>query len=196
MAYRACAGHTLRQMAFPYSWTGINPRRKPMPCRVVWPISMISPFSRRCVLSAELAKSSAKLVVMHSCTRRAGDRARPAGDIINSVADIFDARITALTGPVSNATALSLIPASVSGGCSPKPRSRCWRGSIKYGLRSFAGACLSSRGCSARAHRPWSGGYRGRDARCRASAAAGASLQLPAHTSRAPCATGWRYWRR
>ncbi len=31
----------LRQMAFPSRSTVINPRRKPMPCRVVWPISMI-----------------------------------------------------------------------------------------------------------------------------------------------------------
>lgn len=30
-----------RQMAFPSRSTVINPRRKPMPCRVVWPISMI-----------------------------------------------------------------------------------------------------------------------------------------------------------
>ncbi len=40
LMWQACWTRS-RQMAFPSRSTVINPRRKPMPCRVVWPISMI-----------------------------------------------------------------------------------------------------------------------------------------------------------
>ncbi|WP_242503865.1 dihydropteroate synthase [Aliivibrio salmonicida] len=51
----------------------------------------------------QLAKSSAKLVVMHSVQDGQADRREaPAGDIMDHIAAFFDARIAALTVPVSN----------------------------------------------------------------------------------------------
>ncbi|MDK4665260.1 dihydropteroate synthase, partial [Kingella kingae] len=47
----------------------------------------------------QLAKSSAKLVVMHSVQDGQADRREaPAGDIMDHIAAFFDARIAALTG--------------------------------------------------------------------------------------------------
>ncbi len=88
-----------RQMAFPSRSTVINPRRKPMPCRVVWPISMIFAVFQTLRSYPQLAKSSAKLVVMHSVQDGQADRREaPAGDIMDHIAAFFDARIAALTG--------------------------------------------------------------------------------------------------
>ena len=70
----------------------INPRRKPMPCRVVWPISMIFAVFQTLRSIRQLAKSSAKLVVMHSVQDGQADRREaPAGDIMDHIAAFFDA---------------------------------------------------------------------------------------------------------
>ena len=91
----------LRQMAFPSRSTVISPRRKPMPCRVVWPIIFndIRGFPDA-AFYPQLAKSSAKLVVMHSwCKtgRQIGAR-HPLATSWITLRRSFDARIAALTG--------------------------------------------------------------------------------------------------
>ncbi|MCC4103926.1 dihydropteroate synthase [Escherichia coli] len=144
----------------------------------------------------QLAKSSAKLVVMHSVQDGQADRREaPAGDIMDHIAAFFDARIAALTGAVSNATALSLIPAWVfSGGCSRNLLSVLARFDelrLRFDCRCF---CLFRANPSARAHRPWSGGCRGRDTRCRACRRRSGADFIRTHEPR-PCATA-AYWRR
>lgn len=60
----------------------------------------------------QLAKSSAKLVVMHSVQDGQADRREaPAGDIMDHIAAFFDARIAALTGAGIKRNRLVLDPA-------------------------------------------------------------------------------------
>lgn len=68
----------------------------------------------------QLAKSSAKLVVMHSVQDGQADRREaPAGDIMDHIAAFFDARIAALTGAGIKRNRLVLDPGmGFSGGCS------------------------------------------------------------------------------
>lgn len=87
----------------------------------------------------QLAKSSAKLVVMHSVQDGQADRREaPAGDIMDHIAAFFDARIAALTGAGIKRNRLVLDPGmGFFWGLLPKPRSRCWRGSMNCGCASI-----------------------------------------------------------
>ncbi len=99
IAYRAGARRAQGRWHFPSRSTVIN--RDTELCLVAWcnPISMIFAVSDA-AFYPQLAKSSAKLVVMHSVQDGQADRRSvPAGDIMDHIAAFtFDARIAALTG--------------------------------------------------------------------------------------------------
>lgn len=147
----------------------------------------------------QLAKSSAKLVVMHSVQDGQADRREaPAGDIMDHIAAFFDARIAALTGAGIKRNRLVLDPGmGFFWGLLPKPRSRCWRGSMNCGCAS-----ICRRFCLFRAN-PFCArsqavvrGMSGPRHSLQSLPPPQVELTSSAHTSRAPCATGWRYWRR
>src|SRR5574344_491282 len=113
----------------------------------------------------QLAKSSAKLVVMHSVQDGQADRREaPAGDIMDHIVAFFDARIAALTGAGIKRNRLVLDP----------------------GLGVFLGAAPET-SLSV---------LEQLDELLLSLPPPQVELTSSAHTSRAPCATGWRYWRR
>ena len=82
----------------------------------------------------QLAKSSAKLVVMHSVQDGQADRrAAPAGDIMDHIAAFFDARIAALT--VCRRTA-SRSPAIAAAGRSDARSARRGNGQVRQSSQS------------------------------------------------------------
>ncbi len=120
----------------------------------------------------QLAKSSAKLVViMHSVQDGQADRREaPAGDIMDHIAAFFDARIAALTGAGIKRNRLVLDPGmGFFWGLLPKPRSRCWRGSMNCGCASICRCfCLFRANPFCARSQAVVRGCRGRDTRCRA----------------------------
>lgn len=100
--------------------------------------------------------------------------------------------------PVSNATALSLIPAwGFFWGLLPKPRSRCWRGSMNCGCASICRCfCLFRANPFCARSQAVVRGMSGPRHSLQSLPPPQVELTSSAHTSRAPCATGWRYWRR
>ncbi len=131
--------------------------------------------------------------------RQIGAR-HPLATSSDHIAAFFDARIAALTGAGIKPIALSLIPAwGFFWGLLPKPRSRCWRGSMNCGCASIPRCLLSVSRKSftvARSQAVVPGDVGAATLAPELAAAAGGAGLFPQHTSRAPCATGWRYWRR
>ncbi|WP_458259564.1 dihydropteroate synthase [Enterobacter cloacae] len=136
----------------------------------------------------QLAKSSAKLVVMHSVQDGQADRREaPAGDIMDHIAAFFDARIAALTGAGIKRNRLVLDPGmGFFWGLLPKPRSRCWRGSMNCGCASICRCfCLfRANPFCARAHRPWSGDVGAATLAAELAAAAGGADFIRTHEPR------------
>ena len=121
----------------------------------------------------QLAKSSAKLVVMHSVQDGQADRREaPAGDIMDHIAAFFDARIAALTGAGIKRNRLVLDP----------------------GMGFFLGAAPENPFCAR--SQAVVRGMSGPRHSLQSLPPPQVELTSSAHTSRAPCATGWRYWRR
>ncbi len=147
----------------------------------------------------QLAKSSAKLVVMHSVQDGQADRREaPAGDIMDHIAAFFDARIAALTGAGIKRNRLVLDPGmGFFLGLLPKPRSRCWRGSMNCGCASICRCfCLFRANPFCARSQAVVRGMSGPRHSLQSLPPPQVELTSSAHTSRAPCATGWRYWRR
>lgn len=135
----------------------------------------------------QLAKSSAKLVVMHSVQDGQADRREaPAGDIMDHIAAFFDARIAALTGAGIKRNRLVLDPGmGFFWGLLPKPRSRCWRGSMNCGCASICRCFVCfAQILSARAHRPWSGDVGAATLAAELAAAAGGADFIRTHEPR------------
>ncbi len=144
----------------------------------------------------QLAKSSAKLVVMHSVQDGQADRRAPAGDIMDHIAAFFDARIAALTGAGIKRNRLVLDPGMGFSGAAPETSLSVLARFDELRLRFDLPVLLSvSRKSFLRALRPWSGMSGARHS-LQSLPPPQVELTSSAHTSRAPCATGWRYWRR
>lgn len=89
----------LKADGIPPRSTVINPRRKPMPCRVVWPISMIFAVFRtlRSIRNWRNHLPNSSLCIRCKAGRQIGAKT-PFGDIMDHIAAFFDARIAALAG--------------------------------------------------------------------------------------------------
>ena len=102
---------------------------------------------------------------------QANRREAPAGDIMDHIAAFFDARIAALTGAGIKRNRLVLDPGmGFFLGAAPETSLSVLARFDELRLRFDLPVLLSvsRESLSARAHRPWSGGCRGRDTRCRA----------------------------
>ncbi len=149
----------------------------------------------------QLAKSSAKLVVMHSVQDGQADRREaPAGDIMDHIAARSLTRASRRVDGCRYQTQppLSLIPAwGFFWGLLPKPRSRCWRGSMNCGCASICRCfCLFRANPFCARSQAVVRGMSGPRHSLQSLPPPQVELTSSAHTSRAPCATGWRYWRR
>ncbi len=147
----------------------------------------------------QLAKSSAKLVVMHSVQDGQADRREaPAGDIMDHIAAFFDARIAALTGAGIKRNRLVLDPGmGFFLGAAPETSLSVLARFDELRLRFDLPVLLSvSRKSFLRALTGRGPGVSGPRHSLQSLPPPQVELTSSAHTSRAPCATGWRYWRR
>lgn len=116
---------------------------------------------------------------------------------MDHIAAFFDARIAALTGAGIKRNRLVLDPGmGFFWGLLPKPRSRCWRGSMNCGCADLPVLLSVSRKSFLRALTGRGPGMSGPRHSLQSLPPPQVELTSSAHTSRAPCATGWRYWRR
>ncbi len=169
-----------------------------MPCRVVAYLNDIRGFPDA-AFYPQLAKSSAKLVVMHSVQDGQADRREaPAGDIMDHIAAFFDARIAALTGAGIKRNRLVLDPGmGFFLGAAPETSLSVLARFDELRLRFDLPVLLSvSRKSFLRALTGRGPGMSGPRHSLQSLPPPQVELTSSAHTSRAPCATGWRYWRR
>lgn len=147
----------------------------------------------------QLAKSSAKLVVMHSVQDGQADRREaPAGDIMDHIAAFFDARIAALTGAGIKRNRLVLDPGmGFFLGAAPETSlsvlARFDELRLRFDCRCF---CLFRANPFCARSQAVVRGMSGPRHSLQSLPPPQVELTSSAHTSRAPCATGWRYWRR
>ncbi|WP_265672230.1 dihydropteroate synthase [Klebsiella grimontii] len=137
----------------------------------------------------QLAKSSAKLVVMHSVQDGQADRREaPAGDIMDHIAAaFFDARIAALTGAGIKRNRLVLDPGmGFFLGAAPETSlsvlARFDELRLRFDLPVLS-VCFAQI-LSARAHRPWSGDVGAATLAAELAAAAGGADFIRTHEPR------------
>ena len=141
----------------------------------------------------QLAKSSAKLVVMHSVQDGQADRREaPAGDIMDHIAAFFDARIAALTVPYQRRCLSGM------GFSGAAPELALGAGAFdELRLRfDLPVLCLFRANPFCARSQAVVRGMSGPRHSLQSLPPPQVELTSSAHTSRAPCATGWRYWRR
>ena len=187
----------LKADGIPVSLDVINPRRKPMPCRVVWPISMIFAVFQtlRSIRNWRNHLPNSSLCIR--CKTGRQRREAPAGDIMDHIAAFFDARIAALTGAGIKRNRLVLIPAWGFLGAAPETSLSVLARFDELRLRFDLPVLLSvSRKSFLRALTGRGPGMSGPRHSLQSLPPPQVELTSSAHTSRAPCATGWRYWRR
>lgn len=147
-----------RQMAFPSRSTVINPRRKPMPCRVVWPISMIFAVFQtlRSIRNWRNHLPNSSLCIRCKTGRQIGARHPLATSWITLRRSLT--RIAALTGAGIKRNRLVLDPGMGFSGAAPETSLSVLARFDELRLRFDLPVLLSvSRKSFLRAHRPWSG---------------------------------------
>ena len=146
----------------------------------------------------QLAKSSAKLVVMHSVQDGQADRREaPAGDIMDHIAAFFDARIAALTGAGIKRNRLVLDPGmGFFLGAAPETSLSVLARFDELRLRFDLPVLLFRANPFCARSQAVVRGMSGPRHSLQSLPPPQVELTSSAHTSRAPCATGWRYWRR